>query len=113
MAAKLHRGDFRQRITFRTVAKTRDASGEYSEVYLDLLTTWAKVDSKSGQRTFVQGEDYAVDRKTIYVYQRPALDVITRDTRIRYVGVDYGIDNKTFVDELNEILKFEVTALKN
>lgn len=108
--ASLTRGDFKQRITFRVVSKSQDDSGGHEETYSDLLTTFAFVKSKSGNRVFEDGYDRAVDRKIIYVYYRKALDVVNKDTRIVYLGKEYAIDNQSFVNEVKEVLKFEVTG---
>lgn len=106
----LNIGDFRQRVTFRNVTKEQDEQGGHDEPYADLLTTWAYVKSKGGSWSFDAGLDQEVDRKEIYVYYRAALDAVTKDTKLVYQTKEYSIDNRTLVNELKHIIKYEVTG---
>lgn len=107
----LSRRNFRHKVTIKTVAKTEDDSGGHGEVYSDLVTTPAVVESKGGTRMMSDGTDFVVERKNFYVTWRSAFSVIDKDTRINFDGRDYAIQAKSFVNEVKHILKIEGVAI--
>lgn len=106
----LNRGDFRQRVEFKNVAKTQDDEGGHDEDYTTLLTTWAYVKTDGGSRDFNAGMDEIRDRKSIYVYYRSALSAVTIDTKLVYSGKEYKIEAWNMVDEEKKIMKYKVVA---
>lgn len=106
----LSRGNFRKRVTIKTVSKTADESKGHGESYSTLAQTWAVVVTRGGNRSFEEGSLYMVDLKDFYVTYRPAFSVIGVDSLINYEGKDYHIKNKSFVDEVKHILKLEAVG---
>ena len=108
----LSRGNFKQLVTIKTVAKTKNDSAGHEEEYTTLVSnTPAVVISKGGSRMMSEGTDYVVERKDVYVTWRSAFNAIDKDSRVNYNGKDYSIQAKNFVEEVKHILKLEVVGI--
>lgn len=107
----LKRSDFNKRVTIKVVDKTKDASTGHGEAYTTLLSTWAAVDSKGGNRTFSDGMMIVFDRKDFYITYRSALNVVNADSIFEYEGRQYKYQVESFVDEKKHIIKYETLGL--
>ena len=101
-------GDLRRRITIQQRSTTQDGFGQQAVTWTDLLTTWAHIESLSGNQLNKAQSIYSeVTHKITVRWQLALNDIkvvgsyrILYGTRIFDVGADMNVDERNRVIEL-------------
>jgi head-tail adaptor len=104
----IYAGDLTDKIVFSRVNNTQSYNGDLLNTDTDILTTFAKVEQKSGGYSIETGSVNSESRIDVMIRYRPDVEIRTGD-RVKWRGFSWVIENSPIVDAWRTMIKFEAT----
>ncbi len=91
-------GELNSRVLFKTYGSTKDAGGGISRAVTSSFSLWAKVENRTGQASFIEGQRQADYDYKITVRKYSSITITTAQV-IEYLSKDLRINSVQNVDE--------------
>ena len=91
-------GKLNSRVLFKTYASTKDAGGGVSRAVTSSFSLWAKVENRTGQANYSEGQRQADYDYKITVRKHASITIATTQVVV-YLGKDLRINSVQNVDE--------------